>query len=120
MGTDSQAFRDKALQLHQHIQQQTLPRRPWALQTDGDVWRVYFEHATAKQVGSIAITKVKGHATQNMVDQGLVQPQDKIGNDKADEAADEGVELFGDGTVQLGKHYVDRHQQYTSSLVGDH
>ena len=117
LATDSQAFKAKALSLHQHVQSSTTPRKPWALQPDGDMWQQYFRFAKAKRVEAIAITKVKGHATEKMVEQGLVRPQDKVGNDKADEAADEGVDLFGHEVVQLGKDYARRHRHYTKSVA---
>ena len=37
------------------------------------------------------ISKVKGHATEEMVSEGKVKVEDKKGNDKADEAADQGA-----------------------------
>ena len=37
------------------------------------------------------ITKAKGHATGNMVQLGKVKEEEKKGNDRADEAADEGA-----------------------------
>ena len=118
LGTDSKSFMAKALSVHQHINNNTLPKRPWAIQTDGDMWHMYFRHAAAKHTAAIAISKVKGHATQSMIDQGTVVEADKIGNDKADEAADEGVELFGEAVVRLSRHFAKRHAAY-SRLVGD-
>ena len=108
----------KALTIHHHINQHTLPKRPWPIQRDGDMWRMYFQHATAKTISAIAITKVKGHATANMVETGQVRATDKLGNDKADEAADEGVLLFGAPMVRLSKCYAKRHIAY-SQLVAD-
>ncbi|MFM7980091.1 MAG: hypothetical protein ACKPKO_12320, partial [Candidatus Fonsibacter sp.] len=45
-------------------------RRPWALQPDGDVWG--FIHGVIGQRGPHAsrITKVKGHATADIVQNG--------------------------------------------------
>ena len=71
LGTDSQSFRNKALHIHKLIQDQALPRRPWMLQCDGDLWQLYYQCAQAKTVAAITITKVKGHATNQMVQQGL-------------------------------------------------
>ena len=118
IGTDSSSFMRKAITLHHHINNHTTPKRPWPLQRDGDLWHLYFQHATAKSATAITITKVKGHATDNMVETGQVQIQDKVGNDKADEAADEGVALFGDPLVKLSKCYTERHIAY-SQLVAD-
>ena len=118
LGTDSSSFLKKALTIHNHIRSGTLPKRPWPLQKDGDMWHMYYRHAAAKTVDAIAITKVKGHATQSMVDTGRVKAADKAGNDKADEAADEGVELFGQPIVKLSKLYARRHTAY-SGFIGD-
>ena len=118
LGTDSSSFLTKTHTIHNHIRQHTLPKRPWALQRDGDMWHMYYKHAAAKKPDAITITKVKGHATQEMVNEGKVRPADKDGNDKADEAADEGVELFTQPVVRLSKQFAKRHTAY-SHLVGD-
>ena len=95
IGTDSAAFLRKANTLHQLIEQGKAPKRPWALQVDGDLWHTYWQHAKAKGTKAIKITKVKGHATSDMIKAGQVQQVDKDGNDKADELADEAIDLFG-------------------------
>ena len=120
MATDSQAFRSKALAIHRHVDAHTLPRKPWALQHDGDLWHLYHRFVKAKTTQAIDITKVKGHATQAMVEAGKVRAEDKHGNDKADEAAADGVALFGPTTVSIGRWYGKRHKSYThfvSSLM---
>ena len=40
---------------------------------------------------SAKVTKVKGHATEEMVQQGKVKAEEKKGNDHADEAVDAGA-----------------------------
>ncbi len=44
---------------------------------------------------SVRTTKVKGHATQKMVDEGEVKEADKEGNDQADTAAAADAESAG-------------------------
>ena len=39
------------------------------------------------------VTKVKGHASENMVEMGAAKMQDKKGNDKADKAAGRGTDM---------------------------
>ena len=95
LGTDSQSFLTKAQLINNLITKQQTPRRPWPLHHDGDLWHLYHRHVIVKGPGSIKITKVKGHATQAMVDEGLVRPAHKAGSDMAYEAAEEGVQLFG-------------------------
>lgn len=41
---------------------------------------------------------------------------DKIGNDKADGYADEGMQLFGKEVVQLGVILTSRHLQYSQFI----
>ena len=45
LATDSQSFRSKALHVHHLIQTHSSPQRPWALQRDGDLWKIYHDHA---------------------------------------------------------------------------
>ena len=82
------------------------------------MWHIYYKHAAAKAVDAIAITKVKGHATQAMVDDGRVRAADKADNDKADAAADEGVKLFTQPIVRASELYAKRHTSY-GIFVGD-
>ena len=63
-------------------------KRPFSLQGDGDLWECFWKAVMARNPYTIKITKVKGHATDEMVADGRVQPQDRRGNDKADSAAD--------------------------------
>ena len=67
---------------------------------------------------AVQISKVKGHATDEMVADGKVRKEDKEGNDEADAAAKEGMMLHGKETVQLGRILTARHVIYTR-LVND-
>ncbi len=58
------------------------------------------------------VTKVKGHATEEMVSKGAVRQIDKEGNDRADYIAAEGVTLFGKETIQTGALLTKRHIGY--------
>ena len=42
----------------------------------------------AKGPKTVKVTKVKGHATIEMVEEGKCKPEDKAGNDKSDSVAD--------------------------------
>ena len=55
------------------------------------MWELFEQLFKQRGPRSVKITKVKGHATQEMVDEGNVRAEDKEGNDKADEAADMGA-----------------------------
>ena len=84
------------------------------MQVDGDLWELFWRTIRERSPYSIQISKVKGHATDQQVAEGKVRRTDKIGNDKADEAADEGVEQFTMPTLRLSKLYVKRHIAYSS------
>ena len=50
---------------------------------DGDLWEHFAEIAEQRGPHSVWITKVKGHATQEMVDEGKVEEDEKRGNDES-------------------------------------
>ena len=63
------------------------------------------------------VTKVKGHATDEMIDEGKVRKQDKEGNDQADEAADKGSKGDQKYLAAAAKLFCERHKAY-KNLVG--
>ena len=75
-------------------------------------------HETLKQKGSncFEAAKVEGHATDEMVSAGKVEQKDKIGNDEADNFANEGVKLFGENVISLGAAMTSRHIAYTKMV----
>ena len=72
-----------------------LTRKPWGMREDGDVWGVV--HALVHQRGPAATkcTKVKGHATDQMVAGGKVRLVDQKGNAAADGAVGRGYASYG-------------------------
>ena len=52
-----------------------------------DLWRKFWHHHRDLGAGAVAMRKVKAHSTKKMVEEGLVLPADKQGNDAADSAA---------------------------------
>ena len=50
------------------------------------------ETVAAKSPRAVKVTKVKGHATTEMVESNLVESEDKHGNDQADVAAEKGTD----------------------------
>ena len=58
---------------------------------DGDLWEWFQKAAINKGPKWIKLKKVKGHATWEMVESGLVPIGEKCGNDEADKAADKGA-----------------------------
>eukprot|EP00973_Karenia_brevis_P029452 4062813-Karenia_brevis.AAC.1 len=70
------------------------------LQSDGDLWEHFYNAVRAKGPQSVCISKMQGRATAEQVQAGDVRAVDKDGNDKADEAADKGVEVHGKEVVR--------------------
>ena len=67
-----------------------LPSRPFELLPDGDLLFLIDRMLRIRGLGSVRISKVKGHAVEAMVRTGTVRGLDKLGNDGADEAAEFG------------------------------
>ena len=68
------------------------PKRPWGLMPHGDLWEVIHQHVLSKGGNHITCTKVKGHAIDLDVSDGIASREDQLGNDYADKAADLGVQ----------------------------
>ena len=66
------------------------PSRPFQILLDGDLLLLIRMLISARGEGSTSISKVKGHADDDLVRRGQVRQDDKSGNDLADEAADHG------------------------------
>ena len=103
MGTDSKAFMDRAKIILQMIKEQRKPKRPWSTQKDGDLWQICCEMEKIKGHNNIQISKVKGHATDKNIQDGIATLKDKRGNDRADSAADEGVTDHSDGICKISR-----------------
>ena len=67
-----------------------LPSCPFELLPDGDLLFLIHRMLCIRVLGSVRISKVKGHADEAMVRACTVRGLDKLGNDGADEAADFG------------------------------
>eukprot|EP00973_Karenia_brevis_P039631 5473512-Karenia_brevis.AAC.1 len=85
-----------------------VPRLPYNLQNDGDIWQLIHEALVQRGPRSVAISKVKGHATWSDCKSEL-QRCHKRNNDKADNLAKDAHELcHGIHTVRLCKFYETR------------
>ena len=73
----------------------------WQMQKDGDVWSAIWRVIIAKGPRAIKVTKVKGHATANDIEEGRATAATKAGNDVADGLVREATALHGKGTVEL-------------------
>ena len=91
-------------------------KQGWPQMRDGDLWEVFADLVRQRGPHTVSITKVKGHATKEMVSQGNVQEVDKQGNDAADVAADFGA-VHAQITVHaMGKIYCGKHKDYRAFM----
>jgi ribonuclease HI len=118
IGSDSRAFVDKANLILGAMAKnpQHTPSRPWALTSDGDLWEHFEKAVRAKSVSAVKISWVKGHATQQHVDDGVTTHEQKIGNFHADGAADEATSLHGKDVCDVASWLHDRAKRYTSFM----
>ena len=82
------------------------PDRFFELLTYGDLLLLVQTLVVKRSLGTCAISKVKGHADDDMVCRGRVRLLDKIGNDRADEAADFGRRRVLAAVTDSGRHLV--------------
>ena len=68
---------------------------PLVLVTDGDLLLLIAKMLHLRGLDTVQITKVKGHADEEMVLEGRVRELDRLGNHAADEAADFGRRRVG-------------------------
>ena len=91
--------------------------KPWGLQKDGDLWDLVWNALLSRGPKRQIIKKVKGHATQEEVDSGEVQEEDKRGNDIADKLADCGAqEVGGQAFLNVVKWMEKRHDDYAKLI----
>ena len=86
----------------------------------GDLWELFAQFVSAKGHSSIRISKVKGHATDDMVREGQVLQQHKDGNDKAEQVAKKGIQKHGEEFVKIAGWYASRHLRYITFLKDIH
>ena len=113
--------REEALRKGKPIKAGCPFKKPWRLQTDGDLWEVAWEAIQTRGIRNQDLRKVKGHATAEDVRKGVSTEDDKRGNDRSDENADQGVEqLAGEGLVKLGKWVAERQELYSRFIARVH
>ena len=117
IGSDSRAFVDKAQDYLEMIKNGKEPQKPWKLISDGDLWQHFFDAAKAKGVGTIKLTWVKGHATQEHIDRGITTAEKLAGNHEADTTADLGTELHGKELIKIAGKMQTKHKAYTRFMM---
>ena len=95
-----------------------LVRKPWGMRDDGDVWGIVHELVQQRGAHTSKCTKVKGHATAQMVADGRVRPQDQRGNDGADAAVGRGYATYGQHRRALAGLFEERARRYAVLVVG--
>ena len=81
------------------------------------MWELFAKLVRQRGPKSVKITKVKGHATQAMVDEGKVKQTEKTGNDKADEAAEAGATTSQGKIRDFAEMYSWRHIRYRKFMA---
>ena len=79
---------------------------------DGDLWKAFQEAVAAKCPWAVWSTKVKGHATAEQVEAGVVKAADKEGNDKAEFAADRASKDEQRYLAMIAKLFSKRNKAY--------
>ena len=88
-------------------------KKAWGLQTDGGLWEQAWIAILRRGSRNQKVRKVKGHATDEQVEAGTVKIEDKVGNDKSDDLAFQGVEdIHGIGLLKLANWTAKRQQKY--------
>eukprot|EP00973_Karenia_brevis_P019591 2687674-Karenia_brevis.AAC.1 len=66
---------------------QWVPTKPYSLQKDGDLWRIFHQAILQRGPQTSAVTKVKGHAATEQVQHSEELMTHKKHNDRADHIA---------------------------------
>ena len=80
------------------------------------MWKTVWRALLAKNPEAVAITKVKGHATEDMVREGAVREEDRHGNEQSDQAADWGAMNVQEGLPVAPRYLHKRHREYCSLM----
>ena len=80
--------------------------RPFELTFDGDLLTVIEKMIHQRGIRSVTISKVKGHADDDMVAVGRVRVEDRVGNDLADRAADFGRRGVSDLVLDVRRRFL--------------
>ena len=114
-----QSFILRARLLKQAIQSGHREPR-WAQLSDGDLWHDYWHAICAKGPNSVALSKVKGHATIQDIQSGITTPMDKHGNDVADSLATQAREARDDNLSGISDYFAGRQSQYVDFVFSLH
>ena len=87
-------------------------------QQDGDLWELMHESIQSRGQSSMRAKNGKGHATNAMIEAGLVKPEDKDGNDWADKAAGKGTDEFPKLATDARKYSlrIERYKLFMANI----
>ena len=115
-GTDSRAFSDTASLTLAAPEQ--WPRRPYALQRDGDLWQLFHEGLVARGPNSFKVSWHKAHASLDAIYSGAVRSDHAVHNSIADYAASKGDLACGrDGLAKLCCYHELKQRAYIKLMV---
>ena len=77
---------------------------PFELVNDGDLFLLIEHMLHRRGLDTVRISKVKGHADEDMVLHGQVREVDRLGNNAADDAADFGRRRVGDAVIDARRN----------------
>ena len=80
--------------------------RPFELTFDGDLLTVIEKMIHQRGIRSVRISKVEGHADDDMVAVGRVRVEDRVGSDLADRAADFGRRKVSDLVMDVRRRFL--------------
>ena len=80
--------------------------KPFELTFDGDLLIIIERMIQLRGAQNLKITKVKGHADDDMVAVGRLRVEDRIGNDLADRAADFGRRRIPDLVIDVRRRFL--------------
>jgi len=116
VGTDSTAFLTKAEAILRSPDIQ--PRRPFALQADGDLWETFTRVVMQKGPDSICLSWHKAHASFRQFMLGQVSPHASLMNAMADWCAAQGLKVAGlEGLCKFLKYHACKQQRFIELLV---
>ena len=128
IAADGKAMIDKAMKMKEVAIDRTKDRqaawwptknpmgKSWGMQKDGDLLKILWEGMLTRGPETITWEKVKGHAAQKHIEQGLATAETKQGNDWADHYATKGIEAHQPQAVRLAKWLANRQKEYAKFI----
>ena len=116
--TDSKSYLDKANIILSGVN--VTIKKPWGLQTDGDLWKIWEALAKQKGFNAIRLSKVKAHTSLQDVEKGVISMFNRHYNDVSDKKATKGVQSHEHDALSVAYVFAQRHRDYHSFLKRVH